>query len=174
MPIWRIPYGFSMTLPAPRAWTYRWLTDYDADDFELLGLPAHRSVERWAENLFLLTDRFDADPFDPRRGIRSVKEKLVHLYPENWAWTSTHLSGPAKGSQFVYELHPHGSRATRIRYTGAQVEEAPGRPSAESVARRAAQLRAEDVGAWRNLARAIAAEYGSRPHRSGRSGRRRR
>jgi hypothetical protein len=165
MALRRIPYTFSMTLPAPREWVYRWATDYRPADFELLGLRAHRRVERLADDLVLLTDSFDADPFSARPGGRTVKEKLVHLYPEHWSWVSTHLSGPAKGSQFLYELSSRGSRSTRIRYTGAQVERGSGRSSPATVARRAKELREEDSRLWRNLARAMAREYRSRGKR---------
>jgi len=164
MSVRRIPYGFSMTLPAPRPWAYRWATDYRPEDFELLEMPAHRAVERLTENLYLLTDTFDADPFGTRRAAPSVKEKLVHLYPDRWSWTSTHLSGPARGSQFVYELFPLGGSRSWFRYSGAQVERSKGRPTPASIARRADILRGEDRRGWRNLARAMGREYRAASH----------
>jgi hypothetical protein len=155
----RVPYGFRMTLPAPRAWAFRWATDYRSTDFEVLGWPAHRKVQRLADDLYLLTDSFGNDPFAASSGRRAVKEKLVHLYPESCSWTSTHLSGPNRGSQFLYELRPGGPGTSRFRYTGAQVESARGPVTRAAIARRARALRAEDMRGWRSLARAMRTEY---------------
>jgi hypothetical protein len=159
MALRRIPYAFSIELPAPRPWAYRWATDYDAADFDLMEIPARRSVERLADDLYLLTDSFDADPFEAARGASSVKEKLVHLYPDRWSWISTHLSGPARGSQFIYELLPNGPGRSRFHYSGAQVEVSNEPSTRSTIARRAKTLRAEDVRLWRSLARAMGREY---------------
>ena len=160
----RVSYGFSLTLPAPRAWAYRWATDYQASDLELMGARARRRVAKLAPDLVLLTDSFRADPFDPRPGRRSVKQKLVHLYPGRWAWVSTHVSGPAMYSQFVYELLPRGRRSCRLRFTGTQVERVRNRPTSRSVSMRARALRREDAVGWRRFAQAIRRDY--RPARN--------
>jgi hypothetical protein len=159
MVLQRIRYGFSMRLPAPRDWTYRWATDYRPGDFDIMGLKARRRVEQLSTDLVLLTDSFNVDPFHTGPATGSVKEKLVHLYPATYSWTSTHISGPAKFSQFLYELSPDGSRSSKFRYTGAQVEQTRSAPTRSSVAARARTLRTEDVKIWRNLRKSIAGEY---------------
>jgi hypothetical protein len=158
MPLQRVTYHFTTKLAAPRPKAYRWATDYRPTDFRLGGLQATRKVERLAENLILLTDSFDEDPFDSRAGARTVKVKLVHLYPDRWAWTSTHVSGPAQYSQFLYELTPRGSRASTLHFTGNQVERVTARPSRASIAQRARELRREDSQLWVRLAAALAKE----------------
>jgi hypothetical protein len=158
MKLQRIPYSFSMRMPAPADWTYRWVTDYQPGDFKVMGLSARRKVERLAPNLILLSDTFDADPFGEEPGKRSVKVKLVHLYPRSRSWSATHISGPARYSQFLYRLTPTGAASSRFDYSGAQVERTAVAPTSRSVAARAQTLRAEDVEIWQNLRREIARE----------------
>jgi hypothetical protein len=158
MPLQRVTYHFTTDLPAPRPRAYRWATDYRSTDFRLSGLKARRKVERLAENLILLTDSFDVDPFDSRRGARTVKVKLVHLYPDRWAWTSTHVSGPALYSQFLYELTPRGPAASTLHFTGSQVERVDRAPTKSALARRARELRREDSQLWARLSAEFAKE----------------
>jgi hypothetical protein len=158
MPLVRVEYEFTVRLPAPRAEAYRWATDYRSDDFDRVGLPARRTVRPLGPGLVLLTDSFSADPFAAQRGARTTKRKLVHLYPRRFRWVSTHVAGPARHSQFVYELLPAGRSACRLRFTGAQVESYARRPSPAALRRRARELRKEDSGLWRRLVRSFAAD----------------
>ena len=152
----RVTYGFTLRLPASRDRVYRWATDYRPGDLELMGLKARRKVRRVAKDLILLTDIFASDPFSPTPGERTTKVKLVHLYPNRWSWTSTHVAGPAMYSQFLYELLPEGRTACRIRYTGVQVESATSTTGDDSLTSRARTLTREDSQGWRRFARAMA------------------
>jgi hypothetical protein len=125
-----------------------WATDFRPDDLKLAGLRCTRQVERPTKGLIILTDTFDADPFDTPPGARSVKKKLVHLYPDSWEWTSTHVSGPAQQSQFLYKLTPRGSSTCTLHFTGSQVEKVARAPTPRSLERRAAELRREDSQLW--------------------------
>jgi hypothetical protein len=160
MPLQKVVYSFTTKLPAARERAYRWATDFDPGDLGRMGIDAHRKVEWITDSLVLLTDSFDADPFNARPGARTVKTKLVHLYPDRWYWTSTHVEGPARHSQFLYELAPRGRNSCVLRFTGAQVESVKRRPTAASIARRARELRREDSQGWRNLVRAMRRELG--------------
>jgi len=156
MPLQRLTYRFATKLSASRPKAYRWATDYRSTDFRLSGIDGTRLVERLAKNLILLTDSFEADPFDRRPGARTVKVKLVHLYPDRWAWTSTHIAGPAQHSQFLYELTPRGSSACTLHFTGSQVESVDRPPTPSSVATRTRELRREDSSLWDRLSVALA------------------
>jgi len=158
MPFQRLTYHFTTKLPVPRPRAYRWATDYRSTDLRLAGLKATRKVERLAENLVLLTDSFDADPFDSRRGSRTVKTKLIHLYPDRWSWTSTHVAGPALYSQFLYELTPRGPAACTLHFTGSQVERCSRAPTRSLIARRTRELRREDSQLWARLSAALEKE----------------
>jgi hypothetical protein len=156
MPLQRSTYDFSTRLLASRPRAYAWATDYRSTDFRLSGIEATRRVERLAENLILLTDSFDADPFDPRPGAKTVKQKLVHLYPDRWAWTSTHIAGPALHSQFLYRLTPRGESESVLHFTGSQVERVNRVPTRSDIARRTRELRREDSELWVRLSAALA------------------
>jgi len=156
MPLQRLTYRFHTRLPVSRPRAYRWATDYRSTDLQLAGLKATRRVERLTTNLILLTDTFGSDPFNSRPGARTEKRKLVHLYPDRWAWTSTHLSGPAKHSQFLYKLTPRGPGACTLDFTGSQVEQVDRVPTASSLERRARELKREDSRLWARFAAALA------------------
>jgi hypothetical protein len=156
MALQRLTYRFDTRLAASRPRAYRWATDYRPNDFELSGIKGSRKVEPLADDLILLTDSFEADPFDPRPGARTVKIKLVHLFPDRWRWTATHLAGPAKYSQFLYELASRGPAASTLHFTGNQVEPVDARPTQSSIRRRAQELRREDSQLWASLSAALA------------------
>jgi hypothetical protein len=159
MPFQRLTYRFATKLAGSRPQAYRWATDYRPNDFELSGLPATRKVERLAENLVLLTDTFAADPFDARKGARTVKVKLVHLFPDRRMWISTHVAGPARYSQFLYQLTPRGPSPCTLHFTGSQVERVARLPTRASLARRTRELRREDSQLWVRLSAAFAKEH---------------
>jgi hypothetical protein len=156
MPFQRATYDFTTRLLASRPRAYAWATDYRSNDFRLSGIPAVPKVERLAENLVLLTDTFESDPFDSRPGAKTVKQKLVHLYPDRWAWTSTHIAGPALHSQFLYRLSSRGPAECTLHFTGSQVERVDGTPTRASVAQRSRELKREDSQLWVQLSAALA------------------
>jgi hypothetical protein len=156
MALQRVTYHFTTKLPVSRARAYRWETDYEPHDLQLAGLRAHRKVEHLTEDLILLTDSFDSDPFSSHPGTRSVKKKLVHLYPDRWSWTSTHVSGPAVHSQFLYQLSSRGPKGSALHFTGSQVESVDRLPTRASLARRARELRHEDSQLWVRFAAVLA------------------
>ncbi len=149
MTLWETDYCFRVTLPASCARAYRWATDYRAGDLELMGIAGRRHVEHFSDRTVLLTDRLRT----PRGPVTKVK--LVHLIPERFAWTATHLAGPIRHSQFLYELEPAGRNRCRLRYTGLQIDHVRGRPGAAFRAARTKELAREDSAAWRRLARAL-------------------
>jgi len=155
MPLQRLVYEFTTRLPVSRPRAYRWAIDFSPTDLQLAGLKATRRVQHLAENLILLTDSFEADPFNSKRGARTTKQKLVHLYPDRWMWTSTHVSGPAMYSQFLYRLLPRGRGACTLHFTGSQVERARNTPSRSSIEQRTRQLKREDSELWSRFAVAI-------------------
>jgi hypothetical protein len=99
-----------------------------------------------------------------RNDGRSVtKKRLVRLRPSARAWTNTHVAGPTLHSQFLYQVLPLGPRRSRLEFVGLQVERSPRALSAAQLRRRAREVAREDAAAWRRLARAMAADLGSRP-----------
>jgi hypothetical protein len=155
VPLQRVSYRFTIRLPVPRRTAFEWATDYRDDDFGIMGFRGGRKAERLANDLILLTDSFDADPFEKVVGSKTTKVKLVHLFPERYAWTATHVAGPARYSQFLYQLRPNGSNACTLEFRGNQVEHVGKKPTAASLRRRAEELRREDSQLWHRLSKAL-------------------
>jgi hypothetical protein len=155
MPFQRVPFEFTIRLPASRRVAYDWVTDYRTDDFGIMGFRGRRKVQRLSDGLILLTDSFAADPFESKAGARTTKVKLVHLFPDRFAWTSTHVAGPARYSQFLYELWPGGPRSCTLEFRGNQVQDVRSAPTASSLRRRAKELRKVDSQLWHRLAREL-------------------
>jgi hypothetical protein len=86
------------------------------------------------------------------------KQKLVQLYPDKLSWTSTHLTGPNKYSQFRYVISPRGKTASILSFTALHIDYEE-KEDAKTLAYR---LCREDASAWRLLAKAMAKECSTR------------
>jgi hypothetical protein len=146
-------YEFSQRFRVPAEEAYRWSTDYQPDDWSLMGKKGKRDIKRLSENALILTDTIYED------GGRPVsKRRLVLIYPERRSWTNTHLGGPNKHSQFLYEIIPEGKNASRLDFTGFQInyDDAGGSgPPREKIESLASKLREDDSATWRLLAKAM-------------------
>jgi hypothetical protein len=142
-------YKFSQKFDVPASEAYKWCTSYDPGDLKLMGEDGNRSIERIADDTVVLSDTFSKD------GQTFTKEKLVRLYPERLSWVSTHITGPAKYSQFMYEIHPLNKTSSRIDFTGLQIDYNETQPTKKEIPVRAAQLKKEDSLAWKLLAKAM-------------------
>lgn len=113
---------------------------------------AERQITRVTDATVILTDTFYI-------GKGSVeKQKLVQLYPDQLRWVSTHLTGPNKYSQFIYEISSEGKGVSRLDFTALHLEyENLESASAKSLAEK---LKKEDSAAWKLLAKAMIKELG--------------
>ncbi len=117
MPILTVQYRFRQRFLVSAARAFHWCIDYRPDDLELEGTAGRRKVRWISDDLVLLTDTF----FRPaRRAI--VKTKLVRVRPSELSWTSTHLTGPYRLSQFWYRIVPDGPRRSHLEFTGFHVQ----------------------------------------------------
>lgn len=159
MPLVSVNFQFSQHFDFPAGDVFAWATDYRPDDIALFGMAGKRRVQHLFGDAVLLTDTFiSAD------GRRSVKKKLVRLYPEQLFWTNTHLSGPNKHSQFLYTLVPEGKKASRLEFSARQVTNLEN-PTPRNLRGLAARCRKEDAAIWKRLARAMAAGRKSKESR---------
>jgi hypothetical protein len=149
-----IRYHFSQRFPVPARKAYQWCTDYSAEDHVLMGdTTAERHITRVSEATIILTDIFHT-------GKGTVeKQKVVQLYPERLLWVSTHLTGPHKYSQFIYEISAESDNASRLDFTALHLEYKENL-SNDSIKLLAEKLREEDSAAWKLLAKAMAKELG--------------
>ena len=112
-----IRYRFSQYFAASAQEAYTWCTDYQPDDHALTGNPnAKRAVTWLTQSTVILKETF------PTQNGTIEKEKLVHLYPDKLMWVSTHLSGPNKYSQFLYQITTEGAEASCLDFIALHIE----------------------------------------------------
>ena len=114
---------------------------------------AKRQITRVTDATVILTDTFH------NSNGHVEKQKLVQLYPDRLSWISTHLTGPNKYSQFIYEISAEGDGASRLDFTALHLEykENLGNKGIKSLADK---LKEEDSATWKLLAKAMAKELG--------------
>jgi hypothetical protein len=151
MPLVSVAFRFRQRFPFPVQRVYDWATDFAPGDLELMGVRGQRRIARVCNDTVVLTDTRVSD------GKRVTKQRLVRLYPERLAWTNTHLSGPNKHSQFLYELVATGKSTSRLDFTGRQVMHVE-KAAPKDLRALSAKLGREDAETWKKLARALAAD----------------
>jgi hypothetical protein len=115
MPI-SVKYQFTQRFTVSAQEAFDWCTNFDSHDNLLMGdNTAESQITQLAEGALMLKDSF--------RGIagRIEKQKLVHIYPDQYKWTSTHLTGPIKPSQFLYQITPQGKDATVLTFEALHI-----------------------------------------------------
>jgi hypothetical protein len=146
-----VHYHFTQRFAFSARKAYDWCTDFDPGDHVLMGEEnAERKISRPSDSTIILTDTFQVD------GKRVEKQKLVQLYPHQLFWTATHLSGPAKFSQFLYKITSEGDEASRLDFTGLFLDYANESMKNAEVKALADQLCEEDAWGWKLLAKAMA------------------
>ncbi len=149
MPQYSIPYGFSQHFDVPAKDAYKWCTSYETEDLVTMGENGKRKIRWLSEDTVILTDAFHG-----KNGRSITKRKLVRLYHDGLFWTNTHISGPNKYSQFLYQVVPEGRKTSRLDFTGLQIEYGD-KPAQRKITSLAKILVVEDGGAWKLLARAM-------------------
>jgi len=122
-----------------------------------MGENGKRSVKRISEDAIILTDTMRGQD-----GRRTIKRKIVRLYPERLSWTSTHLTGPIMHSQFLYEIVSDGKNSSHLDFTGLQINYDEDKASPAKIAALASKLTREDSAAWKKLAAAMEKDISQR------------
>jgi hypothetical protein len=148
-----IRYQFSQRFRVSAKEAYEWCTDYTPEDHALMQEDAERQMTRISNGSIILTEVFHTGSGDVE------KQKLVQLYPHRLMWVSTHLSGPNKHSQFLYEIIPESGSASRLEFTALHLEQGKELGAAE-VKALAAKLKKADSSIWKLLAVAMEKEIG--------------
>ena len=154
MPV-SVRYQFKQRFSAPAKAAFAWCTDFSPEDHKLMGEENGKRQISWiSEGSVLITDTF----LTPNCTVE--KQKLVALYPSELRWTSTHLTGPNRHSQFLYDIKPEGQHASTLTFTALHIEHDE-KADAQKLAKRLCQ---EDAAAWVLLAKAMANDLGT-PHK---------
>ncbi|MCW4028056.1 MAG: hypothetical protein NWE92_00205 [Candidatus Bathyarchaeota archaeon] len=148
-----IRYQFTQVFSVSAKEAFDWCTNFDAADNTLMGdTDAKREIIKVADGVILLTDTFTTS------AGAIVKQKLVTLYPQSLFWVSTHLSGPHRHSQFLYQITPLSKDTSMLTFTAAHIEyDKDADPAALSE-----ELCEADAQAWKLLAAAMEKELKKR------------
>jgi len=161
VPLIGLSYRFRQSLRASARAAYAWCTDYGPGDGPLFSRRTRRTV-RWLSPTAVVM----YDTTYPGGRTRRI-HRLVRLDPERLAWTSTHLDGPYRHSQYWYRIVAAGPRRSYLEFTGLKLERASRRLSRSEIDRRARAIRHEDAAEWRRwLAPALARDLAPGRRRS--------
>jgi hypothetical protein len=144
-----VRYHFRQSFLVPAKEAFDWCTDFTPQDQPIKGYKnSTRVVTKVSEGSIILTDTFQT-------ATGSVeKQKLVQVYPDQLFWVATHLTGPNKYSQFLYQISPDEKGGSFLDFTALHLEY-EGKEDAKMLAARLCQ---EDSGAWKLLAKAMTDE----------------
>lgn len=99
-------------MPAEDA--FKWCTDYRENDFSLMGIKGSRQIRKVSDGVVILTDTIFSN------GKTVTKKKLVRIDAKKFFWSNTHLAGPNRHSQFLYQIIPIGQKS-KLEFIGLQV-----------------------------------------------------
>ncbi|HTP54411.1 MAG TPA: GNAT family acetyltransferase [Thermoplasmata archaeon] len=151
MSVRAVQYRFRVRLAASAPAAFAWCTDFGPADGALFSEPTRRAVRRLTDDALVMTDT-------TRPGGRTQRiRRLVRLRPSERAWTSTHLDGPFRGSQYWYRIEPIGPDRSFLDFRALRLEPSDGRADPSTHARRVAACLQDDRTEWRTrLAPALA------------------
>ena len=146
MPI-SVRYHFTQRFVVSAQEAFDWCTDFDSQDNMLMGdKRVERQITHLADGALILKDSFNSV------AGTIEKHKLVNLYPNQYRWTSTHLTGPNKHSQFLYKITPQSKNTSFLTFTALHLEY----NEKEDAKLLAKLLCKEDAYAWKRLTAAMA------------------
>jgi hypothetical protein len=158
MESYSVRYRFAQPFDFSAETAYEWCTDYQPDDLARMGKKGTRKVDKINEDTLILTDTI----VDPGKRVRA--SRLVRLNPDRLSWTSTHLTGTHKFSQFLCQIIPEGERGSRLEFIGLHINYGR-RPNPARIASMASELADADSSEWLLLAKAMKEELGPRRSR---------
>jgi len=148
-----IRYHFTQAFNFPAKETYEWCTDFTPQDHQLLGEEnTKREVYRISDSTIILKEIIQT-----ANGVIK-KDKLVQLYPNRFSWVSTHLSGPNKYSQFIYEISETSTSTSCLDFTALHLEKFNKELNRKEVEAMAESFCKYDSNVWRLLAKAMVRE----------------
>ena len=109
-----------------------------------------REIKSITDRTIILTDTFNIGADN-----QIEKQKLVQIYPEILFWTSTHLTGQAKHSQFIYKITAGAVDNSHLDFTGLLLDYENEKISDADAAQLSEKARKEDAGSWSLLAKAM-------------------
>jgi len=146
-------YSFNQRFNAPAKQAFDWCTDYTPQDLSLMKESGERRIRRLTGDTIILTETTQS------KGQSIKKTKVVRLNPDQLSWTSTHLSGPYKHSQFLYRIVAERKSESRLYFTGLILRYSSRRLNKHQLRRIAESERRADSRAWKHLAVAMGKDF---------------
>jgi len=144
MPTVSLRYSFRQPFHAPADRAFAWCTDFRNSDADLYEDGRSRSVRWLAPDALVMTDT-------PARGSGGARiARMVRIFPEERAWTNTHMTGPYRYSQFWYRIEPDGRARSHLLFHGLKLERHARSVAPAEVARRARAEGRSDAATWRS------------------------
>ena len=146
-----IYYHFQQHFNVAARKAFEWCTTYTPGDHALMGeKDVSRKIENITDRTIILTDTFNIGADN-----QIEKQKLVQIYPEILFWTSTHLTGPVKHSQFIYRITAGAVDNSHLDFTGLLLDYENEKISDADAAQLSEKAREQDAGSWALLAKAM-------------------
>jgi hypothetical protein len=149
-----IYYHFQQRFNVPARKAFEWCTTYTPGDHALMGEKGViRNIEHLTDRTVILTDTYNKGADN-----QTEKQKLVQFYPDNLFWISTHISGSAKHSQFIYQITAEAVNISNLDFTGLFLDHGDQKMSESDTAKLVEKTCREDERAWKLLAKAMEQE----------------
>jgi len=153
-----ISYQFSQNFNVSAKEAYLWCTDFSPQDPALMSENnVTRKITKLSQNTIILKETIQVEN-EP-----VVKRKLVKLYPERLTWISTHINGPNKYAQFLYEVTAKTHGSSQLYFTAQHIEH-QNEISPSGLQKLAASLCKHDTNIWKLLAQAMEKELTHQPN----------
>lgn len=146
-----VKYTFSQTFSVPAREAFRWAVNYQPGDFALMGVHGKREIIKLSDDSYILKETL-------HHGTARTRSKLIRIDPVRMLYTNTHITGPAKHSQFIYEIVPEGENRSKLQFTGLLLYRSERKLTKKEIARVASEERKFDSDIWKRLARAMKAD----------------
>ncbi len=145
-------YNFNQNFRVPAREAFAWCTNYSPADMKLMQEEnATREIQHISDATIILTDTYVVK----EKSI--VKQKLVCLYPDRLMWTSTHLTGPNRYSQFLYEISSQTEQQSCLKFTGLYIDYNMKNEDG-GLTKLSEELKKMDLENWKNLAKEMEKE----------------
>lgn len=149
-----IYYHFRQHFRVTAQKAFEWCTTYTPEDQALMGeKKARREIEKITDQTLILTDTLNIGS-----GNQIEKQKLVQIYPDLLFWTSTHLNGPVKHSQFLYKITADSVHDSYLDFTGQLLDYGDEKLSTADTDKLAENACKTDAATWVLLAKAMEEE----------------
>jgi hypothetical protein len=155
MPI-AVSYDFCQHFNISAHRVYKWCPDFTSRDHALMGENMiERQVTHLTDTTVILKETIHTNEGTNEGTVE--KQKLVQSYPNRLCWISTHLTGPNKYSQFIYEVTAEGKSASWLNFTALHMEHEEGthKENADLLAKKLCDY---DSNVWKLLSQAMEKE----------------